>query len=128
MSTSLHSPQLSVDHRPLVGAEARQWAMAAHVGSFVAAWVALGVLCPIIVALARGHDRFVRHHAYESLNFQVNALLWIVLSVVLMPVLIGFVLIACVGLWYLAFVLRAGLAANRGEWYRYPLIFRLFRP
>jgi uncharacterized Tic20 family protein len=118
----------SVDHHPLVGAEARQWGMAAHIGSFVAAWVALGVLCPIIVALARGHDRFVRHHAYESLNFQVNALLWIVLSVVLMPVLIGFALIAVVGLWYLAFVLRAGLAANRGEWYRYPLIVRFFRP
>jgi hypothetical protein len=25
-------------------------------------------------------------------------------------------------------VLRAGLAANRGEWYRYPLIVRFFRP
>ena len=111
-----------------VGYEARQWAMIAHVGSFVAAWVALGVLCPLIVVLAKGHDRFVRHHAYESLNFQVNTLMWVAISFVLMPVLIGFPMIVGVGLWYVVFVIRASVAANNGEWYRYPMILRVFRP
>lgn len=111
-----------------ISQDSRQWGLAAHVGSFLAAYVALGILCPIIVALAKGRDAFVRHHAYESLNFQLNALVWIAISVVLMFVGIGFVLIAIVGIWYLVFVIIAGMAAYRGEWYRYPAIVRIFTP
>lgn len=132
MTQSTH-PQTSPSYYPpppatIVGSESRQWAALSHAGSFLAAWVALGLLCPLIIVLAKGRDRFVRHHAYESLNFQLNALLWIGVSVVLMPVLIGFALIGIVGLWYLVFVIRASIAANNGEWYRYPMIFRLLRP
>jgi uncharacterized Tic20 family protein len=42
----------------------RTWALAAHVGSFLAAYLALGFLCPLIVLLAKGNaSRFVRYHA-----------------------------------------------------------------
>lgn len=112
-----------------IGDTDRTWATVAHAGSFVAAWIALGILCPILVLIGKGNQsRFVRHHAYESLNFQLNALLWIAVSVVLAFVLIGFVMLVVVGIWYVVYVLLATAAANRGEWYRYPMIIRFFTP
>jgi uncharacterized Tic20 family protein len=87
--------------------------MAAHIGSLVAAWFALGLIAPLLVLLIKS-DRspYIRRHAVESLNFQINALIYTVVCFVLMFVLIGFVLIAAVR------------AANGAE-YRYPLTLRL---
>jgi len=107
--------------------EERLWGTIAHAGCFVAAWFALGILCPIIVLVIKSSSPFVRHHGYESLNFQLNALLWILAAIVLSFVGIGLLLFPIVGLWYLVFVIRASVAANRGKLYRYPLIVRLFR-
>lgn len=106
----------------------RTWAMASHAGSFLAAWLALGILCPILVLLVKNSSAFVRHHAYESLNFQLNALAWIAISVLTMIIGIGFVLLVVVGVWYAIFVIVAAVNANNGEWYRYPLIVRVFNP
>ena len=62
----------------------KNWAMIAHMGAFVAAWVALGLLAPLFVLLTKGKEsEFVRRHAVESLNFQINALVWMAISVVL---------------------------------------------
>src|SRR5687768_2884713 len=78
-------------------AEERNWALAAHVGTFVAAWVALGFLAPLIILLVKGNDSpFVRRHAVESLNFQISLLIYLGISLVLALVLIGFLLMAVV--------------------------------
>lgn len=108
----------------------RTWAMVSHLGSFLAAWIALGILCPILVLVAKSRSAFVRHHAYESLNFQLNALGWIAITTVLSIVTLGLgvVFFLPVGLWYLVFVIIASVQANAGEWYRYPLIVRVFKP
>ena len=109
-------------------AEERNWAMVAHVGSFLAAWLALGILAPLTVMLVHGKESaFVRHHAVESLNFQLNALFWIAVGFVLVFVLFGLVLLPLVGVWYVVLVVLASVRARDGEWYRYPLIVRLVR-
>lgn len=103
----------------------RNWAMMAHLLSFVAAWFAFGFLAPLIVMLTRGKESaFVRHHAVESLNFQLTALIAGLISAVLIIVLIGLLLLLVVGVVYVVFVILASVAANRGEWYRYPLTIR----
>jgi uncharacterized protein len=106
--------------------EERNWAMAAHVGSLVAAWFALGLIAPLLVLLIKG-DRspYIRRHAVESLNFQINALIYTVVCFVLMFVLIGFVLIAVYGIFYLVCVIIATVRAANGAEYRYPLTLRL---
>ncbi len=94
----------------------------------MAAWLALGVLAPLIVLLVRSKDSaFVRHHAVESLNFQLNALFWIAVGLVLVVVLVGLAMLAFVGVWYVVLVVLASIRARDGEWYRYPLIVRLIR-
>ena len=103
----------------------RDLATVAHAGSFVAAWLALGALAPLLVLLLKGRESaYVRHHALESLQFQLNMLFWIAVSCVLMLVLVGFVMIAFVGVWYAVLVIYASVQARRGTWFRYPAIIR----
>lgn len=103
----------------------KNWAMIAHMGSFVAAWVALGFLAPLFVMLTKGKEsEYVRRHAVESLNFQINSLIWIGVSVVLFIVLIGIFLLAAYGIYYLIAVIMGSLAASKGRRFRYPFIIR----
>ncbi len=109
----------------------RTFAAGAHVGSFLAAWIALGVLAPVLVLVLNGNrSAFVRHHAYESLNFQLNTYLWMIAAFLFGVVTfgIGFVSFLGIGAWYVVLVIVATLAANRGEVYRYPMIIRFFQP
>jgi uncharacterized Tic20 family protein len=113
-------------HFGVTSAEERNWATAAHIGSLVAAWFALGLFAPLIVLLIKGGSSpYIRRHAVESLNFQINALLYIVACFVLMFVLIGFVLIVVYGIFYLVCVITATVRASNGAEYRYPLTLRL---
>ncbi len=107
-------------------AEERNWAVAAHVGSFVTAWFALGVFAPLLVLLIKGKDSpFIRRHAVESLNFQLNALVLTVVFALLIFVLIGFVLLPLYGIFYVIVVILGTVRAGQGEDYRYPLTVRL---
>jgi uncharacterized protein len=106
--------------------EERTWALAAHVGSFLAAYLALGFLCPLIVLLTRGKESaYVRHHAVESLNFQITAAILTVVSVILIFVVIGIFMLIAVGIAYVILVIMGTVAASRGELYRYPISLRL---
>jgi uncharacterized Tic20 family protein len=110
----------------------RNWAMAAHLGCFLAAYVALGLLAPLAVLLVKGGESpFVRRHAVESLNFQITTLLWVVLAVALGVVTLGPELIVVLPLamayaiFYLVVLIVAGVRAAGGRDYRYPLTWRL---
>jgi uncharacterized Tic20 family protein len=106
--------------------EERTWALAAHVGSFLAAYLALGFLCPLVVLLVKGKESaYVRHHAVESLNFQITAAILTVISVILFLVVIGIFLLIAVGIAYVVLVIMATVAASRGELYHYPISLRL---
>lgn len=124
-------PSGSWDPRAHAGpprSEDRNWAMAAHVGSIVTAWFALGLVAPLVVLLVRGDvSPFVRRHAVESLNFQINAFVLTIVFALLMFLIIGFVLLPVYGVFYLVCVVIATVRASSGEEYRYPLTVRLVR-
>jgi uncharacterized Tic20 family protein len=107
-------------------AEERNWALASHVGCFVAAWIALGFLCPLVIMLVKGNDSpFIRRHAVESLNFQISLLIYAAVSFALIFVLIGFVLLPLLGIFALVVIILATIKAANGEFYKYPLTIRL---
>jgi uncharacterized protein len=109
----------------VVAGEDRNWALAAHIGSIVTAWFALGLIAPLIVLLVRGGSSpFVRRHAVESLNFQINALVYSVVFALLIFVLVGFVLLPLYGLFYIVCVVLGTIRASAGEEFRYPLTVR----
>jgi uncharacterized protein len=106
--------------------EERNWAVAGHVGSFLAAWAALGLLAPLIVLLTKGSESaYVRRHAVESLNFQINALVYTVVFALLIIVLIGIPLLIAYAIFYAICVILATVRSSNGEEYRYPMTVRL---
>lgn len=85
-----------------------------------------GFLGPLIMYLVYGErDPFVRHHAAESLNFQITLTIGFVICFVLAFVLIGFLLLPVLIVGGLVFEIIGCLRANAGEWWRYPINLRL---
>lgn len=106
--------------------EDRNWAVAAHIGSLLTAWFAFGFIAPLIVLLVRGPSSpFVRRHAVESLNFQLNALVISIVCAILFIIFIGFILIAVYGVFVLVCMILGTIRASAGEEYRYPLTLRV---
>jgi uncharacterized protein len=124
--SSWTSPHDETRAQHVVAADDRNWSVGAHLGSFVTAWFALGLIAPLVVLLVKGQSSpYVRRHAVESLNFQINALIWTLVCYLLMIVLIGFALIAVYGLFWLICVIIATVKASQGGEFRYPLTIRL---
>lgn len=72
--------------RPMQPQEERTWAMAAHAAPMVA-WVCsagfLGFVASLVIyVLHRDKSPFLRQHAVNSLNAQLSALLYFVVSIV----------------------------------------------
>jgi uncharacterized protein len=110
----------------LIAPEDRNWAVGAHLGSFVTAWFALGLVAPLLVLLLKGPSSpFVRRHAVESLNFQINALVYSVMFSLLMFLLVGFVLLPLYAIFYVICVVLGTVRASNGEDFRYPFTVRV---
>jgi uncharacterized protein len=113
---------------PLPADQERLWAMLAHLLSFVAAYVALGFVAPLIVLLVFGpRSAFVRANAVESLNFNLTWLLYAVVGVILIFLVVGIFILIALGLAYLVLIIIASVRANNGEFFRYPLTIRFIR-
>ena len=121
---------------PLAPSEERTWAILAHIGSIVAAWFAMGFLCPLVIWLIfRDRSEFVRRQALESLNFQLSLLIYSfgagMVTLILTFVTFGLAALILVPLFVigaiaaLIAIIRATVAASNGQDYRYPLTLRL---
>jgi uncharacterized protein len=114
--------------RPLPPDQERLWAMLAHLLSFVAAYLFLGFVAPLVVMLVFGpRSAYVRAHAVESLNFNLSWLLYAIVSVVLIFIGIGLLMLLALGIAYVVLVVIASIRANNGEFFRYPLTIRFVR-
>ena len=109
----------------------RNWASAAHWGTLVAGWLAMGFLAPLLIMLTVGNQSpFVRKHAVESLNFQISLLIYGAVAVLFSILTIGLGLIIVIPVALAAFVailvflIQASIKAANGEDYRYPLTLR----
>ena len=104
----------------------RTWGGAAHWSALVGAFVALAFLGPLLVLLVKGNESpWIRKQAVESLNFQISILIYAIVSAILIVVLIGFILLAAVGLMWLIFTIIGSVKASNGDDYRYPLTIRM---
>lgn len=107
----------------------RTWGMLCHLGIFIGHFIPLGnFLAPLIIWLMKREESdFVNHHGKESLNFQISIFIYLAIAFVFTFVLIGFPFL--IGLWIfsLVIVIIAGLKANDGQYYRYPLTIRFIK-
>ena len=119
---------------PLSASEERTWAMVAHIGVLVAAWFAMGFLCPLVIWLIyRYRSDYVRQHALESLNFQLSLLIYTAVAVILILITFGLGVLIIVPLILigavaaLIVIILATVAAAGGNEYRYPLTLRFVK-
>ena len=88
--------------------------------------IVAGFIGPLIIyVMAKPEQRFVKHHASEALNFSITMFIVYFVCALLFIVFIGIVLLPIAIIMALVFHVIAAMAANRGEWYRYPINIRL---
>lgn len=105
--------------------EDRTLAMLTHLSGIL-----FGFIVPLIIWLTnkdKAGKEWLTGQALEALNFQITIAIAMVGCIVLTIVLIGALLMPVVGLFSLVFCIVAGVAANRGETYRYPIALRLVK-
>lgn len=104
----------------------KQWTIIAHIGTLVGYVVPFGnIIVPLVIYLSKKEESpLVAEHARESLNFQISVTLYIMVSILLLFVLIGFVLIPIVAILDLVCVIIATMKADNGEMFKYPATIR----
>jgi uncharacterized Tic20 family protein len=96
------------------------WATLTHVGGIL-----FGFVAPLIAYLVlRDRGPFIRQHSAAALNFQLTVLIGYFIGGVLTLVVIGFVITLAVWAVSIIFAILAAMAANRGEYYTYPLTIK----
>lgn len=127
-----HSPPFS---RPeLSDSDRRNWAMAAHLSALVAFLGVPSVVGPLAVWLVKkDEDPFIAEHSANALNFNISVLIYTVVAAIATVIVglatFGFGLLIAVPVLmiafvaWLVFVVQAGMAASRGESYKYPWTF-----
>ena len=98
-------------------ADEKLWAILVHVGGIV-----FGVL-PALIGYLVLKDRgpFIRAHTATALNFQLTMLIGYLIGVVTVLLLVGIFILIAVWILTIVFGILAAIAANRGEYYTYPL-------
>ncbi|MHC6228061.1 DUF4870 domain-containing protein [Pseudomonas sp. X10] len=111
---------------PPPNAEIRQWAMFCHLSALLGLVVPLGsLLGPLVMWIwKRELDPFIDAQGKEALNFQISVTIAAFICFLLMFVLVGVVLFAILVIAVLILIILAGVRANEGQPYRYPLIWR----
>ena len=116
------------DTNPAVGdgsQDDRTIAMLTHLSGII-----LSFIVPLIVWLInkdKPEKGFLVDQSKEALNFQITLLFGFIIGTILTVILIGALLNLILWIVCIIFSIIAGLAANRGEAYRYPFAIRLIK-
>jgi hypothetical protein len=107
-------------------ANARQWAMIAHLSALAGLVIGLNWLGPLIVYLVKKDEHpFIADQSREALNFNLSVFIYIIVSAVLILLVVGIFLLPVVAVAWLVLTIIAAMRANNGEQYRYPLTIRM---
>ncbi len=115
---------------PTSEAQVRTWSMLVHLSAFLgyvipaAGWI----IGPLLVWQIKKHELpAITPHAKEAINFQISCLIYFVIAMIFIVLVIGFPLMAAVGLFNLVCVIIAALKANDGILWKYPLSIRFLK-
>ena len=92
--------------------------------------ILLSFIVPLIIWLTnkdKADKAFLTDQSKEALNFQITIAIAYVVCMILAVVIIGGLLAPIVWLVNIIFSILAGVAANKGEAYRYPFALRLIK-
>ena len=124
MSGAISTPRAARDDP-----ETRQWSMFIHLSQFAGyVIVGLGFLLPIILWQVKKTDvPGVDPHGKVVVNWMISQLIYVVVSIPLMLLIVGFPLLIAVIIMGIIFPIIGGIKANEGEIWEYPLTIRFIR-
>jgi uncharacterized Tic20 family protein len=101
----------------------RNWAMFCHLAAFACFLFPFGgTIGPLICWLSRKDESiWVNENGKASMNFQLSILLYLVLTIPLCFILIGFPILAVIWTLRIVCIIIAGVKASKGEEFKYPL-------
>jgi len=116
-----HQGQPSVP--PMRPEDEKLWATLIHLGGILFWFV------PALVGYLVLKDRgpFIREHTRVALNFQITMAIVLVASGLLSVIVIGAITGFAAGVVMVIFSIIAAVAANRGQYYKYPLTFEFIK-
>jgi uncharacterized protein len=105
----------------------KMWAMFGHLSAFLG-WIGIpfaNIIAPLVIWQVKKETMpFAADQAKECLNFQISMTIYAAISFVLTLVIIGFFMLAALFIINLVLLIIAGVKANEGTAYRYPLTIR----
>lgn len=110
-------------------AEAKKWAMLTHLAAFAAFFIPFGnIIGPLLVwQLKKDLGPFVDQNGKESMNFQITVAIAGFVCVTLIFTAVGILLLPLLGLAWFVLTIIAGVKANDGKTYRYPMTIRFIK-
>lgn len=109
--------------------ETRTWAMILHL-SLLSGLVlpVAGLIAPIIIYVVK-KDTLpgIVPHGYVVFNWMISAVIYAVLSLILMIVVLGFFTMFAVVILSIAFPIIGGIKASEGQVWPYPLSIPIFK-
>ena len=110
--------------------EAKQFGMLCHITG-LAGLLTAGFgnwIGPLVIWLLKKEEYpFVDDQGKEALNFQITCLIGFLIGLITTWLIIGFLIIAVVGVLWLIYTIIAAVQASEGVTYRYPFSIRLIK-
>ncbi|MGY6553545.1 MAG: DUF4870 domain-containing protein [Wenzhouxiangella sp.] len=109
--------------------ETNTWALILHLSVLSGLIVPMaGLIVPVVIFLLK-KDQLpgLVPHAYVIFNWMISALIYAVISIVLIIIGIGVLLLIAVGILSLVFPIIGAIKASEGEVWPYPLSIRFFK-
>ncbi len=114
---------------PATDKDTRTWAMVLHLSVLSGLIVPMaGLVVPVVIFLLKKEQvPGLAPHGYVIFNWMISALIYAVISLILMIVGIGVLLMAIVAVLSLVFPIIGAIKASEGEVWPYPLSIRFFK-
>lgn len=119
--------QRATDHEAT--ADERTYALFTHLTLLALHFIPVPVVAPLIMwQIKKDQSPFLDDHGKEAVNFQISLVLYALLGLPLIPLCgTGFAVWAVVYVLGLVGMILGAIAANRGQYYRYPATLRLVK-
>ncbi len=116
-------PAYGAPAAPLAPSDERLWATLAHVGGII-----VGFIAPLVIWLVfKERSRFVDDQGKEALNFQILVTIAYIVGSITTVIFIGFLILFAAWILTIIFGIQGGIAANKGQAYRYPFNWRIVK-
>lgn len=105
-----------------LSSEEKTWGMLCHLAALTGTFTLIGfVLGPLIVwILKKDQSKYVDEQGKEAMNFQISMLIYMMVSIPLMIIAIGFITFTIAYIADIVLSIVAAIAANEGRVYKYP--------